>query len=179
MKQLLIIDLINEFIDPTGKLSAKGYTSFATVYDSISQINNLISKFTTSGDQIIFCNLGFESDYSDLNPRSQLLGGAKAHQILQKNTWSTSIPNYITVPADAIVMTKSTISAYSSTMHLLNSDNDIYLIGLSTDLGVLATALDLHDNGFTVNVVADCCIAPNKIEHEGALVILNKFCTLS
>jgi ureidoacrylate peracid hydrolase len=178
MKILIIIDLINEFLHKDGKLSQRGYVDFAISQNSILNINQTITKFKSNIDnKIIFCNLAFDYDYKNLFKESKLFGAVEKNQILKIDSWSSSIFKNILVPENSMIIAKSTISGYDSLQDLINPKDEIFLMGLSTDLGVLSTAFDLHNHGFNVQIVDSCCIASSILEHSNGISILNKFCS--
>jgi nicotinamidase-related amidase len=157
-----------------GKLSGKGYASFAEEHNSFEHINNAI----TSVDETLFVKLAFKEDYSNVLPESPLFGKAKEFNALQENTWATEYVESIKVRGTIFV--KDRISAFSnkSLVNTLQGKKDLYIVGVATDLAVLATAFDAHDAGFNVYIVADACIAANQKDHDSAITILEKFCKI-
>ena len=55
---------------------------------------------------------------------------------------------------------------------------EVYLTGVATDMVVESTAREAHDRDFTVNVIADCCIAANAEDQQRTLTNMKKLATI-
>jgi len=179
MRALLVIDIINEIVDPDGKLAAKGYADFIRSKGTIRQLNDGIRKFRREGAPVIFVRLAFSPTYADHPSASPIFGGARDAGILADNTWSTTIHQTVDYRSDTdLVVVKNRVSAFHGTGLAQTLRNlgvtDIYIAGVATDLAVEAAARAAHDEDFTVYVVADACAAATADDHDRALHSLSK-----
>jgi hypothetical protein len=69
---LVIIDFINEFLHPDGKITSQGMGAFCEKYKTIENAKKLIDAFRKNKEEIIWVHLGFHENYdncSTLSPR--------------------------------------------------------------------------------------------------------------
>lgn len=181
-RALLVVDFINEIVDPAGKLSAKGYADFIAQHDTFEHLNTAIGAFRDAGDRVIFVRLAFESDYTNQPKNSPVFGGAHKADILADGTWSTEINKMVDYREGDDVMVKSRVSAFHDTDLATKLRDmgvtDVYIAGVATDLAVEATARAAHDFDFNVMIVTDACAAANQEDHDKSLRVLPKFASL-
>jgi nicotinamidase-related amidase len=179
---LLVIDFINEIVDPNGRLAAKGYADFIRTENTIQQLNDGIARFRHEGAPVIFVRLAFTPTYADHPSDSPIFGAARNAGILADNTWSTKIhPGVDYLGATDVVVVKNRVSAFHGTglaQMLRNLGvTDVYIAGVATDLAVEAAARTAHDEDFKVFIVTDACAAANTDDHGRALRFLDKIAT--
>lgn len=181
-RALLVIDFINEIVDPGGKLAGKGYADFIAKHDTFDHLNAAIGAFRAAGDPVIFVRLAFDPSYSDQPKGSPVFGGAHKFGILADGTWSTEISEAVDYRSGDKVIVKNRVSAFHGTglVEQLRAAGvtDVYIAGVATDLAVEAAARSAHDNDFTVHVVSDACAAANQADHDKSLHVLPKFAQL-
>ncbi len=71
-RSLIIIDFINEFLHPDGKITPQGMGAFCEKYKTIENAKKLIDAFHKNKEEIIWVHLGFHENYdncSTLSPR--------------------------------------------------------------------------------------------------------------
>ena len=69
---LILIDFINEFLHPDGKITPQGMGKFCEENKTIENARKLIDAFRTNGEEIIWVHLGFHENYdncSTISPR--------------------------------------------------------------------------------------------------------------
>ncbi|MDD2913547.1 MAG: cysteine hydrolase family protein [Candidatus Pacebacteria bacterium] len=175
---LILIDFINEIVNEKGKLSSKGYFSFAKENNVFKNISFIIEKARQKNILIIHVKVGFSKNYNEQPKESPLFGKAKEFQALKLNTWATDFYKEIDIKEEDIIIIKHRVSAfYSTSLDLVLKNNNIksvIIAGVATDLAVSSTVRDAHDRDYKVTIVSDCCIAGNIKDHEGALLSLSK-----
>lgn len=62
---LVLIDFINDIVDPKGKLAAKGYARFHEKQGSLTVASDLLARARAKKWAIIHVRVGFSPDYSD------------------------------------------------------------------------------------------------------------------
>jgi len=181
-RALLVIDFINEIVDPNGKLAAKGYANFIAEHDTFSHLNAAIDTFRQVGDPVIFIRLAFDASYNNQPKSSPVFGKAHEFGILADGTWSTEINDAVRYHKTDEVLVKTRVSAFHDTglAELLRNEGitDVYIAGVATDLAVEAAARAAHDSDFTVKVVTDACAAASQADHDKSLHVLPKMAQL-
>lgn len=179
---LVCIDFINEIVDPSGKLAAKGYADFVQRHATLDALSRRQVSLRDFGGRVIHVHLGFAEDYADCPSASPLLSGACGAGILRQGTKSTAIHEQVRAKSGDIVLVKKRISAFHGTALevILRSigAHTLTIAGVSTDLAVQSAARDAHDRDFAVQIAEDSCAAANDDEHRRAIENLAKFATI-
>ena len=177
-KAVVIIDYINEIIDPKGKLAGKGYAAFDEKHKTLDNVKKLIELGRRKQLPVFFVRIGFSSTYSEHPENSPLFGGAKKFGALQLGTSATEFHPKIAPVATDTVITKHRVSAfYGTPLDIVlkkHQVTEILLAGVATDLAVQSAARDAHDRDYAVTIVADCCAAASEEDHETSLKVLSK-----
>jgi biuret amidohydrolase len=178
MKALLSIDLIKEIVHPDGKLSGKGYSDYAFRHNTLSNIREVYAKARTSKLLLVHVKLGYSSSYSEHSADSLLLGGAKSFRALQLDSWGTEFVEAAMPEEGESVIIKHRISAfYGTNLEILlraHAIDEIYIVGVATDLAVESAARDAHDRDYSVTVISDCCVAASDADHLNSCKTLKK-----
>ncbi len=145
---------------------------FERVHDLlIPNAQQLLAHFRAAGRRIAFVTLGCAlEDYSDAPPHmAKLLStngsriGGREHAIIQELS---------PLPGEAVI-NKTTIGAFASTGidSLLRAwgCEQIYALGVSTNMCVETTAREAADRGYLVTLVDDACATTSAALHEGTL----------
>lgn len=175
---IVLVDFINEIVDPKGKLAGKGYAVFTDKHGTLDNVRKLLSHGREHGVLIVHVRISFSAAYSEHPPLSPLFGGAKKFGALQMGTWATEFhPKASPLPNEP-VLTKHRVSAFYGTpldvILRANGVGEVLLCGVATDLAVQAAARDAHDRDYAVTVVSDCCGAASDEDHETSLRVLAK-----
>ncbi len=145
---------------------------FERIHDHlIPNAQKLLADFRAAGRRIAFVTLGCAlEDYSDAPPHmAKLLStngsriGSREHAIIEELS-----PR----PGEAVI-NKTTIGAFASTGvdSLLRAwgCEQIYALGVSTNMCVETTAREAADRGYLVTLVDDACATTSAALHEGTL----------
>ena len=183
MYTLICIDFINEMMSSDGKLSGKGYVSFADNKKSFEKIKTLQKFFRDKDWNIVHVRVGFDSDYK-LQPKSSpLFGKADQFDALKIGTYGTQFHPDLKPINDELIITKHRVSAFYGTnldLVLKNLEaKNLVICGVSTDLAVATAVREAHDRDFSVNIVEDCCVAACEVEHESSIALLKKVANIT
>lgn len=175
---LILVDLINEMVDPKGKLAGKGYADFIQRHGSLERAAQLLAMARRSNFAVIHIRVGFSPDYKEQPESSPLFGGAKKFGALTLNTWATEFHELVQPKESEAILVKHRVSGFHGTSleTVLRSygARDVLIAGCATDMAVQALARDAHDRDFAATVVADCCVAANDLDHEQTLRMIVK-----
>lgn len=179
---LIVIDYINDICNDEGKLAGKGYPSFMKKHGTIKHVRSTIKKAKDKNMKVIFVKVEFEDDYSDQPKKSPLFGKADEFQALKKGSWGTQAIDELKEFKPDITISKNRMNAFSNPEFrgylVENNIRKAYLAGVSTDIGVLTTAANAHDNDYEVFIVSKACAAANDEDHGFGLKNMSKYCTV-
>jgi nicotinamidase-related amidase len=175
---LVIIDYINEIIDPKGKLAGKGYAAFDEKHKTLDKVRGLIEIARRKQFPIFFVRIGFSPSYVEQPESSPLFGGAKKFGALQLGSWATEFHPKVAPSSSDMVINKHRVSAfYGTPLDIVlkkHEISDVFIAGVATDLAVQSAARDAHDRDYNVIVVSDCCAAASDEDHETSLRVMGK-----
>ncbi len=176
---LICIDFINEYLSPEGKLSSDGYIHFLERNHTIPKTAKLQQIFRDNFDHLIHVKTQFSENYIELPSQSPLLGHAKHLTLFKANTWGTDFHQDVTPHNSETIVTKNRLSAFASTnldlMLKAKNIQDIYIIGVATDLAVESTVRNAHDLDYRVFVISSCCAAAKQAHHERSIESMQAF----
>lgn len=175
---LLMIDFVNEFADPKGKLAGKGYADFLERHDTMTRVAHLLAKSRAAGLAVFHVRIGFSEDYCEQPEQSPLFGAARRNEIFKVGTWGTEFhPLARPLKGERIIL-KHRVNAFHGTpLDLILRRcgiSDLTIAGIATDLAVQSAARDAHDRDYRVTIVGDCCASSNDRDHADALRLLSK-----
>lgn len=180
MKVLLLIDLINEMVDPAGKLAGKGYAEFVSSHGTANALVEWLERDDI--DRVVHIGLQFDTDYSNAARNSPLLGKAPDFGVAKAGEFGSEFASWATPRADDIVLRKSRISAFFGTDldGILKGmgATEIVIGGCATDLAVSSAARDAHDRDYVVSIAPALCVAASEADHDAAMLHLVKIASI-
>ena len=179
---LILIDFINEIVDPKGKLAGKGYAAFDDKHGSLSAATAMLARARSKGAAVIHVAVGFSADYKEQPEHSPLFGAAKKFKALQIGEWGTQFHAKVAPAPGEATLVKHRVSAFLGTAleTLLRTYGvrTVVIAGCATDVAVQATARDAHDRDFVCVIAGDSCIAANDDDHDQTLRMLAKVASI-
>lgn len=143
-KALLIVDMVNDFVDTGGALPVKG------AQELISPIAALSALYRANEDLVIYTNDAHtfnDPEFKDW----------PTHSV--KGTSGSKVTIRLDPHDGDIIIEKQKLSAFSNpklnSILKKNKVNEITIVGVATDYCVLCTALSAASNDYKVNVVVD------------------------
>ncbi|MGL5008144.1 MAG: cysteine hydrolase family protein [Plesiomonas sp.] len=175
---LLLLDFMNETIDPQGKSAARGYAEFAHQHHSLQHIATLLHHARAQQWKVIHVRVAFSADYREVNTNSPLFAGAAKAGAFQDGSWGGEFYPAFAPQAGEDVITKHRVSAWYGTDLALRlraaGITQLVMAGCATDLVVQSTVREAHDQDFICTVVSDCCIAACDDDQNATLRMLEK-----
>lgn len=159
MKALLVIDMLNDFIDEDGRLTT-GPSGQAIV----EFVKEKIDEFREEGNPIIFICDNHEIDDKefDMFPTHCVAGTAG----------SEIIPELEVKETDKIIFKRRYSAFYGTDLDLYLRErgvDELYLVGVCTNICVLYTAADGRNISYGVNIYKDGVASFDEKAHKFAL----------
>lgn len=160
---LLIIDMLNEYLDPNGKIYCEAGRGI------IDNIVTLKRYFTCNSMPIIYVNT---SHINNGDPETEKWG---LHAM--RGTWGGEVIPELAPNDNDIIVYKRTYDGFYNTeleitLRSLNVDT-VVVCGIHTHVCVLCTALGAFYRGFHVIALEDCMTAGYRPNHESRLRFYN------
>ncbi|MDP2759784.1 MAG: isochorismatase family cysteine hydrolase [Sideroxyarcus sp.] len=175
---VVLVDFINEIVDPKGKLAGKGYAEFDQRHGTMDRVNQLLLLARSRGFAVCHIGLRFSSDYREQPETSPLFGGAKKFGALMEGSWGAEFHLKAAPISGEACLPKHRVSAfYGTPLELLLRTygvRRVLVAGCATDMAVQAAIRDAHDRDFLAVVVSDCCMAASDDDHNQTLRMLAK-----
>ncbi|KAJ6577408.1 Isochorismatase-like protein, partial [Mycena capillaripes] len=171
---LLLVDLQNEFLSPTGNFPIDAVCQQAL----LENVSKAARDFHASGDAVFWVR----SEYTGNTPpssfhNSDFLRGTHTGKTpcCEPNSVGAEFPESVTAlrGTQDVVLTKTWYSAFTDTA--LRGEltqrgiTNVYIGGLLTNVCVRATAEEAHTLGFSVTVLEDCLGWRKYRSHQQAL----------
>lgn len=169
---LIVVDMINEFCKPGGKMVLPGYEKL------MPQQKALIAEARANDVPVIFV---VDSHRKNMRQDREWLKRTP-HGV--ENTWATEVIEDLEMRDDDLVVVKHRYSAFFQTdMDLLLKDmliSQVIVCGVVTNICVRSTVHDAFFQGYDVVVPHDACAATGPREHVSTLYdIATHFGTVS
>lgn len=144
-KALLVIDMLNDFVDPRGALYC-GESARAI----IPSVRRLVEDFSRQGHLIVVVKDAHRSD----DPEFRMF---PPHAV--RGTWGGAVIPELPVPREALVVEKTRYSAFFGTRleDILKeyAPDEVWVVGVCTSICVMDTVGDLRNRDYTVVVPSD------------------------
>jgi ureidoacrylate peracid hydrolase len=178
---LLIIDLQNDFIAPSGK-NAEWSKSITDMQKIIPNIERLIAYFRKFNRPIIWTEDAEDPEFrttAGLDRYLWLEQNDKDHVACIKGTWGAEF--YLPPQPEDIIIKKTRISAYVNTdlseVIRKNQIKTMLVVGVKTQRCVASTARDLYENEPDLHVVLveDCVASDDPVQHRHTIAEFKQF----
>jgi len=144
-KAILVIDMLNDFVDPRGALYC-GESARAI----IPAVRRLMEEFSRQGDLIVVV----KDAHRDDDPEFRMF---PPHAV--RGTWGAAVIPELPVPQDAVVVEKTRYSAFFGTPleNILKeyAPDEVWVVGVCTSICVMDTVGDLRNRDYPVVVPSE------------------------
>ena len=161
---LLVIDMLNDFLDPAGALYCG-----EEARKIIPVIRSLMDRFTSGGEQVIF----LRDAHAQNDKEFELF---PPHAI--KGSWGSDVIPELAPGPNSLIVDKTRFSAFfgnvlADALEDIKPD-EVWVTGVLTSICVMDTTGDLKNRDYAVVIPVDAVADIDRIWHEFALERMKK-----
>lgn len=172
----LALDLINDIVDPNGKIA--GSSGQVAARGVIANAAAALQVARRRGWLPILVKVGFAPGYVAQPKASPIFGRAHELGALALDGWGTQFHPVLGAQPTDTVLVKPRVSAFYGTalepVLRANAVARLVVCGVSTTWAVQSTVREGHDRDYEMVVVEDACAAATAEEHEASIAALRR-----
>lgn len=156
---ILVVDMINDYLSPDGKIICEQGRNI------VQPINSILAFCRLNGGSVVFCNTEIKDGSEPIARRWGIHAEA--------GKFASKVYDKLDVASSDVSMPKTSYNAFFQTEleHMLRgkSIRHVVVVGIHTHVCVLLTSAAAYDLGFDVIVLEDCMTTGYRANHESRL----------
>jgi nicotinamidase-related amidase len=179
----LTLDMENDLVHEDGPNGKAPYGEQARARRIVENTRRALDKARAAGLRVGFVRIGFSPDYRECPAGSPIFSNARKNGIFKLGEWGTLVhPDLGQQPTDFDIVKHRVSPFHGTNLDLIlrtHGVRRIYCSGISTNAVVQAAVREGHDRDYEMVLLEDCCCALSAEEHESAVKLLQRFCTVT
>ena len=179
----LVIDYINDIVDPGGALAEFGTPNHVIKQNAIANTKRALEHARLKKSKIVFIKVAFKPGHLELaHTKAPFYLAHVNNNWLVEGTWGTHFTPELQPNEGEIVIVKRRVNPFTNPelLRQLRGFDRLVVCGVATNFAVEETVRNAAALDFAVTVLEDCCASNNATLHEFAITnIFPKFATIS
>lgn len=181
---LLVMDFVNDVVDPKGKFAAMGVAAHLEQTHAVENAQKALVAARAKRLPVIHIRVAWRPGHPELNGNVPFFAGAIQGSALVEGTWGAAFLPAMAPAEGEVEIVKRGVSAFNGTELVrylaLKGIQTLVLAGVATNWVVEATSRDAADLGYTLIVLEDCCASFSEELHQFSIQnILGVLATLA
>ena len=150
--------------------------------DVVNKLSGLLDGAREAGATVIYTQIAYSPDYSDLNANSPLLQIAKERESLKHGAESTNFIERLTPKENDLVVTNQRVGGFTPELAKILAVQGIETLvfaGVATNISVESSARAASDHGYNVAIVEDACSAATPEAHASSIQSLGLLASIT
>lgn len=150
--------------------------------DIVEKLWGLLDGARSAGATVIYTQIAYRPDYSDLNANSPLLQLARQRESLKRGAKHTDFIEPLTPQATDLVVTNQRVGGFTPELAGILADRGIQtalFAGVATNIAVESSARAASDHGYSVAIVEDACSAATRETHAASIESLGLLASIT
>lgn len=150
--------------------------------DVVNKLSGLLDGARKAGATVIYTQIAYSPDYSDLKANSPLLQIAKERDSLKHGAASTNFIEPLAPQENDVVVTNQQVGGFTPELVKILSAHGIETLvfaGVATNISVESSARAASDHGYNVAVVEDACSAATPEAHAASIQSLGLLASIT
>ncbi|GAA1885215.1 cysteine hydrolase [Paeniglutamicibacter psychrophenolicus] len=148
----------------------------------VGKLSGLLEGAREAGATVIYTQIAYNPDYSDLNANSPLLRIAQQRESLKHGSAHTNFIEQHAPQDTDLVLTNQRVGGFTPEMASILEDRGIQTLvfaGVATNISVESSARAASDHGFHVAIVEDACSAATPGAHAASIESLGLLASIT
>lgn len=148
----------------------------------VGKLSGLLDGARDAGATLIYTQIAYSPDYSDLNANSPLLQIAQQRESLKHGGEQTAFIEALAPKDSDLVVVNQRVGGFTPELAKILEDRGIQTLvfaGVATNISVESSARAASDHGFHVAIVEDACSAATPEAHAASIESLGLLASIT
>lgn len=148
----------------------------------VGKLSGLLHGARGAGATVVYTQIAYDTDYSNLNANSALLQLARQRGSLKQGNAQTGFIEELTPAESDLVVVNQRVGGFTPELAKILEDREIQTLlfaGVATNISVESSARAASDHGFAVAIVEDACSAATPQAHTASIESLGLLASIT